>query len=314
MPDDQSRVPSWSVVICAFTEVRWAQLREAVASVLAQTVRSREVVIVIDHNPGLMERAQTELAGGPVRVVANREEQGLSGARNTGVEEARGEYVAFLDDDAFATTSWLEKLAAALEDPTVVGVGGAVTPLWRGCERPRWLPEEFYWVIGCSYKGLPNEAAPIRNPIGCNMAFRRNGIVEVGGFSSRLGRVGSRPVGDEETDIAIRIQSLTGMKVMYAPEAEVAHAVTPERVRISYFARRCFGEGLSKARLVRRVGFQDATSSERTYVFRTLTLGLASHLRTALTRMSRDALLQSIALVAGLGFTAVGFAFGALRR
>src|SRR4051794_11475203 len=87
-----------SVVICAYADERWPDVRDAVASVRAQSLAPRETIVVIDHNPALLERARRELAA--VTLVENHEARGLSGARNSGLALARGEIVAFLDDDA----------------------------------------------------------------------------------------------------------------------------------------------------------------------------------------------------------------------
>src|SRR3712207_5260447 len=89
-----------SVVICAYTERRWDQMLAAVASITAQTASPLETVVVADHNPRLAARLRA--AAPSVRVIENGGERGLSAARNVGVEAARGEIVAFLDDDAVA--------------------------------------------------------------------------------------------------------------------------------------------------------------------------------------------------------------------
>ena len=84
-------------------------LGEAVDSLRAQTLPPHEVVLVIDHAPALLEEARGRWPD--LKIVPSRERQGLSGARNTGVAEAGGEVVAFLDDDAVAAPNWLERLA-----------------------------------------------------------------------------------------------------------------------------------------------------------------------------------------------------------
>src|SRR5262249_31385540 len=156
-------------------------LVDAVASAVAQKPAPLEVVLVIDHNDDLLAKARAQfLYDERVVVVANAQQQGLSGARNTGVAKARGDVVAFLDDDAVARWGWLAWLTeASAAAGGVFGTGGVALPRWE-TGKPDWFPEDFLWVVGCSYVGLPTEPAPIRNPIGANMAFRRMACAEAG--------------------------------------------------------------------------------------------------------------------------------------
>jgi GT2 family glycosyltransferase len=242
-------------------------MEEAVASLRAQTLPPHEVVLVIDHAPELLE--QVRGLWPDLKIVANREKQGLSGARNTGVAEATGEVVAFLDDDAIAAPDWLEHLARAYADPDVLGAGGTVRPRWVEGE-PAWFPAEFDWVVGCTHSGMPRELEPVRNLVGANMSFRRAQLLEVGGFSHDLGRVGSLPVGCEETDLSIRVhQRWPQAEILYDPDARVEHVVPAARGTVRYFVDRCRAEGRSKAVLTKMVGSDDGLSSERSYVRRT---------------------------------------------
>ncbi|MDO8674025.1 MAG: glycosyltransferase family 2 protein, partial [Dehalococcoidia bacterium] len=183
-----------SIVICAYTEKRWEETVAAVESIKNQSTPATQIIVVIDHNRALLLRAIRNISG--VVIVENRKQRGLSGARNTGVEMAIGEIVGFIDDDASAAEDWLERIGAGYADQSVIGVGGAVEPIWHNA-RPKWFPEEFDWVVGCSYRGMPSSAATIRNPLGCNMTFRRSVFELVGGFREDIGRVGTLPVGCE---------------------------------------------------------------------------------------------------------------------
>ena len=122
---------SVSVVICAHAHDRWDDTLAAVASVRAQSHPAKELVVVVDHNPSLHQRLKAELPD--ATVIENREQQGLSGGKNTGIAVSTGQVVAFLDDDAVADVNWLKCLLDAYTDPDVVGVGG------RGPCRPGTL-------------------------------------------------------------------------------------------------------------------------------------------------------------------------------
>jgi glucosyl-dolichyl phosphate glucuronosyltransferase len=308
----ESRVPSVSVVVCAYTMARWELLCRAIRSIRSQTRPALEILLVVDHCPDLLLRAR-EL-GADVRVCANVETAGLSGARNTGVATARGDVVAFLDDDAAAAADWLEYLVGPYDDPRVVGVGGHVLAEWEG-GKPGWFPQEFNWVVGCSYTGQPREVSVVRNPIGANMSFRRDAIVGVGGFSASLGRVGVRPLGCEETELSIRVvrRDPTSLIVL-EPRAVVRHHVPGDRSRWGYFWRRCWAEGLSKASVSRLADARSALSSERSYALHTLPRGAARGLGDAVRRRDPRGASRALAIGAGLGVTAAGYAVGRAGR
>jgi GT2 family glycosyltransferase len=302
-----------TVAICAYTLRRWDDLTQAVDAVVAQLRADDECVLVIDHNPELLARASAEFARyRAVRVVPNASGQGLSGARNTAIAEGRGDVVAFLDDDAVAGATWLAEVLAALGGTDVLGVGTAALPGWPGEHRPAWFPPEFDWVVGCSYGGLPTERSEVRNVIGAAMAFRREAFAFVGTFSDVVGRIGTTPTGCEETELCIRLRlARPGTRIMYLPDVAVRHRVTPERLRVSYFVRRCFGEGLSKARVSRLVGANDGLASERTYVSAVLPRAFGRELGRAL-RGRLAGLAAATLIVTGVGCAGLGYGYGRL--
>ncbi len=301
-----------SVVMCAYTMERWADLKEAIRSVENQSIRPEEIILVIDHNPTLKQLTRKQFEG--VNVIENQESRGLSGARNSGTTFASGQIVTFMDEDAIAEPTWIEHLLEAYEDSDVIGAGGQVNPIWPGAA-PEWFPEEFSWVVGCSYKGLPTSISRIRNPIGCNMSFRRSALVAAGGFRNGIGRVGKLPVGCEETELSIRIQQANpGTKIIYNPEAVVFHRVPEWRTTWRYFMNRCFSEGISKAIIASLVGATDSLASERQYITRTLSASVRNNLRAAMLHGEMRSLKQAGAILAGLWTTSAGYLAGSIRR
>lgn len=304
-----------SVVICVYTEERWEDIRQAVESVEQQTRKPYELLLVVDHNPDLhlkLKRAYPQAI-----VVENTHEQGLSGGKNTGVAVATGDIVAFLDDDAVADPGWLEALEEGFQDPGVVGVGGRTDPLWASKRRPRWFPYEFDWTVGCTYRGMPDVKAPIRNVMGGNAAFVRAVVVEVGGFNSGIGRSvqgrKSRPLGCEETEFCIRLtQKKPGSVMLFQPRAVIGHKVSRQREGFAYFRSRCYAEGLSKALVTREVGTQDGLASERAHAMKTLPLGALRGVGEAL-RGDVGGLGRAAAIVVGLAWTTWGYVVGSWR-
>ena len=302
-----------TVVICAYTLERFEALTEAVASSLRQSPPPDEVLVVIDHNDELRSRASAELAG--VRVLENRYEKGLSGARNTGVREARGDVIVFLDDDARVEPGWLAALLGAFADDAVAGAGGWILPDWQG-RSAAWFPATYYWIIGCSYDGLPESGAAVRNPIGASMALRRRVFDEVGGFTSGIGRVGKVPLGCEETELCIRYTTKhSDERFVLVREAVAYHLVPPSRLTWSYFRARCYAEGLSKAAVSSLVGSEAGLSSERAHLTRAIPAELLATI-AMVPRRPKTAAVRATLLVAGALVAAVGLLRGriALRR
>jgi GT2 family glycosyltransferase len=302
-----------SVVICAYTLERWELINAAVSSCADQTLVPHEILLVIDHNDALLARATAEIKG--VRVIANRSTKGLSGARNTGVAESTGDVIAFLDDDARADPDWLAALCAPLKDDDVAGVGGWIVPEFMGREA-KWFPHTYYWILGCSYEGLPETGATLRNPIGANMVLRREVFDEVGGFTSGIGRIGKVPLGCEETELCIRYTSShPEERFVLTHEAVVHHAVPPSRLSWRYFWSRCWAEGLSKAAVSSLVGSKDGLSSERQHLLRAMPREVGRSLRE-LPRHPRGASFRIALIVVGGVIAAAGLLRGraAVRR
>jgi GT2 family glycosyltransferase len=291
---------SISVVIATYSDERWNELLAAVESVRKQSFPALEIIVVVDRNPSLLERVR-RLPG--VTAVENVETPGLGGARNSGLAVATGSVVAFLDDDAIACEVWLEHFRRQYEDATVLGVGGSIEPLWAD-RRPRWFPEEFGWVVGCTYRGMPHSVSPVRNLIGCNMSYRRDVLLELGGF--RLG------YGCDETDFCIRVRRRRPHgRLVYVPAATVRHLVTPDRSRWRHFRQRCYFEGGSKAVVSWLVGTGDGLASERRYTFRTLPSGVARGIAQT-AKGDTAGVARAAAIVAGLGITVCGYVMGRL--
>ena len=302
---------SMAVVICAYTEERWDELVAAVASVRAQRLPAREIVVVVDHNEQLFTRAMAELSG--TLVVENHHEPGLCGGRNTGVDMTRAPIVAFLDDDAVADEQWLAALLSEYDEQTTLGAGGPVLPLWRD-ERPSWFTDEFNWVVGCTWTGMAGPGGAIRNPIGANFSVRREVIEAVGGFDARLSRrvtsAGVMSGTADETEFCIRARRhRPDGTFRFAAAARVHHHVPPSRATWRFYRQRCRVEGAAKAVLTQLAGAGAGLASERRYVRTVLPRAVWRELRTGRSIGA----LRAGGILAGLAFTAGAYARERLR-
>jgi len=299
------------VIVTAFTFDRLPSIAEIVDSLEQQTVAPLETLLVIDYQDELLAACRERWPG--IRVIPNQGWRGSCGARNTGVAAARGEVVAFLDDDAVPVHRWIELLGEAYSDEHVVAVGGGVFPRWTS-DRPRWFPSEFDWVVGSMHSGTPKQRQPVRNVIAANMSVRREEMLAIGGLREEFSRIEKNAVGGEETDLCIRLGAARpGALVVYEPAASVEHIVPPEREQVRYFVSRSFAEGRSKAALARLVGSDDGLSDERDYVRRTLPRGVARYLGQAL-RGDPAGFARGGLIILGLAATVAGYATAGRAR
>ena len=177
--------------------------------------------------------------------------QGIAHARNRGVREARGEILAFTDDDVLPEPDWIARVASAIDRWNADGVGGRILPKWETAP-PRWLAENQNLLARLAIMDfessqllmLPLAAEP--QVWGANMAFRREALEKVGTFDPRLGVVGRKLYRGEETDLIERALKL-GLKIVYDPALTVFHRIGMDRVRKAYFRKLFFDAGQGRA-------------------------------------------------------------------
>jgi glycosyltransferase involved in cell wall biosynthesis len=252
-----------SVVIPCHSQLRWPQLIAAVDSVLGQRPHPAEVVVAVDHNEELFDRARQHWP--QITVVANRFQSGASGNRNTGVLHTRTPLIALLDDDACARDGWLAGMLDPFDDPSVVGTGGAIIPRWERA-RPEWFPDELLWAVVGTANRDPN-CTTVRNVWSASMAVRRDVFDSAGGFRAGFGKNGNRPR-PEDTDLCLRMTSTSSGRWVYVPHAVVDHLVPRERATLRSLTARCYHEGRGKVELARVIGDTKVFTTERDYLRR----------------------------------------------
>lgn len=255
----------FSVVISVYAIEREHDLLRCINSLKNQTLLPQEIILVLDPDPDLVKFYKARIPPEIKIVVSNG--IGLSNARNCGIKNSVADFVAFIDDDAFADTKWLEMLSMNYKDPNVIGVGGSANPLWQ-VKCPNWLPEELYWTVGCSHKMLLKCKNSVRNPIGCNMSFRRSIFEKTGYFDSTIGRYGKKLLSGEEAFLSFNaLMKIPYSKIIYEPAASVVHKVSEKRTTIKYVLLRSYYEGYSKG-IISRIGKKNGNflSSEKYYL------------------------------------------------
>jgi len=244
-----------SVIVC--THNRSASLGKTLASLALSAVPTHVEweVLVVDNNSTDHTRqcAEDFCRRYPARFRYLFEGQaGKSYALNAGIHAARGDILAFTDDDVLVDVDWLYKLASSLSDARYAGAGGRTFPE-KGFMPPPWFPRDPR-CASPPFALFDRGAEPCElsdPPFGNNMAYRRAMFEKHGGFRNDLGpRFGSKaPQKSEDSEFGLRLLC-QGEKFRYEPSAIVYHAVPESRVQRSYFLSWWFDKSRADIRAV----------------------------------------------------------------
>lgn len=240
-----------SVLVCTYNRSR--TLAATLESVVSQTLPQRcgWEILVVDNNSKDETRKVVEGFQRRYPELVRyffEPQQGVSFARNAGIREARGEILAFIDDDETAQSRWLQSLTASLHSGEWAGTGGRVLPP-PGFSPPRWLSTIESFVNGplASFDRGLNAGELSEPPFGANMAFRREVFDKLGGFRTDLGRSGNSMVSNEDTEFGRRVMA-AGLRLRYEPSALTYHPVEEYRLHREYFLVWWFNKGRSDVR------------------------------------------------------------------
>lgn len=244
-----------SIVIATYN--RSAMLMQTLQSVVEQTLPHDEwECVVVNNNSTDSTAADFEafVARYPdynLRMVLETN-QGLSYARNRGIRESEGEYIAIVDDDERIAPEFIASYVALFDDvPDAVAAGGPIVAEYP-TGRPRWMsafterPIANTMYFGEEVREFPRG----RVPGGGNMALRRSAVRRYGVFDTSLGYVGESLVGGEESDLFERLQ-IAEAKYYYVPKAVMYHIIPKEKLTTEYLRRLSYNVGVSQLRRAR---------------------------------------------------------------
>ena len=244
-----SASPFISIIIATLNRTHY--LEKCVKAILANDYYEYEIII-IDQGEDNQTKELIDVqftANDRIRYL-HTHTIGLSHARNLGCENAKGDIIAFIDDDAIPVPGWLEAYAKAFSeiDPTPAMVGGKIEPIWE-VPKPKWYPKEREFLLATYDIG--DEVKPFPEfdlPIGANFAVLKKIIEDFGGFDDRVGFNESRKkpmIAGEDTLIGLCAREADNT-IYYQPDAKVFHHISSTKLSRKYFLRRHYWEGVTQ--------------------------------------------------------------------
>jgi glycosyltransferase involved in cell wall biosynthesis len=273
-----------SVILCTYD--RASTLRDTLASLQGMHVPPlvEWELLVVDNNSS--DDTEDVVTAFQQKTTFNvryvfEETQGHSRARNRGIQEAKGEILAFTDDDVTVDPHWLHRIHLAYEQFDCIGLGGRIVPVWP-CDRPAWLADSgpYQLMKAIVSFDLGDRPRVLRTPpFGANMSFKKVAFERYGLFRTDLGRKGRDLTGGEDTEFGRRL--LRNSEVLiYDPTVLIYHPVEEERLTRAYWQRWYFAYGRTSMRLAGDPDAAASPSRRRQMVLRTLASSLVRWILT----------------------------------
>jgi len=227
------------ISVVVLTHNRLPLLRDCVESIRANGYADYEIVIVDNASTDGTADALKEMPN--VRVVRFDRDRELAACRNAGIDAARGDIIAFTDDDCTVGKDWFSRIEAALREHDAVG--GVALPL-GDFSPPRWWDDEINWLVGLSVPGhYGPKAGEIYLPASLNLAYRAP-VLRALRFREGAPGLAGRNMTREDSDLWLRTRG-GGHRTMFDPSLVVYHRVPPERLTVSFCIRRAFSDGFA---------------------------------------------------------------------
>ncbi len=244
--------PKITFIICTYNRADY--LDDTLQSLLdTELSKYNAELLIIDNNstdrtPQIVDSYAKD--GNPIRYIKETN-QGLSFARNRGIEEAHTPCLVFLDDDIRATNQLIPAWSSFFDEHPDALAGGGKIHVQFDDPRPRWMSHFLLPLLGHHDLGNSRKLYPkSKYPFGGNMGFRKQVFEQFGNFHTDLGRKGNQLKASEEKELFNRIKK-RDIDIHYLPDAMLYHRVNEQRLTEEYIKRQAVGLGESIALQVR---------------------------------------------------------------
>lgn len=257
--------PKVSIIICAYNRANF--VKQGLNALNNQTSEKHLYeVIIVDNNSKdetkeVCERFISSYPELNLRYVLETK-QGLSFARNKGINEAQANIISYIDDDATARNDFVENLLTAFEsNPDFEALGGRVEPIYENGKEPLWMSKFVFGIVAKVDYGNVEKEFPKKFPTGCNMAFRKRILQKYGGFNTDIVYRG------DERYVFLKLKE-NNVKILYAPNVFVNHFIEDFRTTPTHIDKVSRTIGASEKIRLQSKPFVDRIKKSLEYLYK----------------------------------------------
>lgn len=246
----KNHAPLLSIVVAVYTKERINDICNLIKSIKSQTYNNIEIVFIVGNDQQLVAIINDYLLldsniKTKYKLIFNDGDYKLNIQRNMGIDNANGDIIAFVDDDAVLTDKWAEAVVDSFNDSNVIGATGPAIPLWED-KNMEWLPREFWWLTACTGWFDTSQKHLVRNAWGMNMAFRKEAFEKAGKFNTLIGMKEKKGLVIGEVELSLRIRDVTRKNIIFHPKMAIYHNVKKYRTSFKFIKQRAYSVGMGR--------------------------------------------------------------------
>lgn len=303
--------PKISVAIPEYDPSETKNLSDCIYSVLEQDYDNFEVV-VISESEEVSEFVVDEF--GSVDKVSvediDNPDGGVSVARNAAVNATDGEVIAYIDSDAIAQDGWLKSIGEIYRDKNVLAVGGRAVAEWEH-KRPKYLPDEFLWLVGVTHKGHAESGSVVRSTFGCNMSYRKSILTELR-FNENLGKEHGYNLQGEEPELGLRMREKFNSGMYYTKDSTVSHRIDAEQSKFSWLSKRAYLQGVSKA-IIEKETKGNSLSTDKGFLSYIVRTSIPTYLKNTISGLQFSSLMHLFGILYLTFLVGIGYIVGRMK-
>lgn len=307
------KLHDFSVIVTEYSYTNKSFLIDCINSIRSQNYSGDiELIILLENNKLYKEINDKYSEKNNIIIEYLNKTSGVADARTKGIKYASNEIIAYIDSDAIADKNWISTLNKGYNNKNILAVGGKAIPLWEQ-NKPKWFPDEFLWLVGCTHKYHPQNNTVIRNNFGCNMSFKKEILIELNGFDNSVGKSHGYNLQGEEPELGQRMLQKYNTGSLYLEDAIIYHHVSQTQKSKKWLYKRAYLQGITKAVIQKNDSQQTKLETENDYLKNILFSSIPLQFKKSLQTKQTTEFVKLIHLFLFTSLVIIGYVIGKIK-